>query len=199
MAPRTAAGIGLALLGIAAAQFGCGGSGGSHGYVLRVYKVANQYKIDVDGVLKTPANDRFELDFGGTITWEIDNQTGGPLALRIDGFGLSSQNECPVKFTFGGADDCAGERLNIANGANPRPFIQAVAEDMAEEDYFPSRDHYTFQFRVGPNNTPNTPVDPELEIERDFGFIEDLLAALAALVGSGFLTWWWLRRKGAAQ
>lgn len=194
------AALGIASFILAAQQ--CGSSSGTaHTYVMRVYKVNGAYKIDVNGSLKTPANDRFELDFGRNITWEIDNQTGSALAFRIGDFELSSDGKCPVRFTFGGGGgggSCSGEKLNIPHNQSPLPYIIATAEDMKEDDYYPNKDYYTFRFWVGPSATPNVPVDPELEIDREYGIKPG--AIIAAVIGTGFLAWWWLlgRRRPSA-
>lgn len=133
----------------------------------------------------------FQVDYGYTTTFEITSSVGHDVNLQID---ASIDGQCRIRFDDPGDLLCQSKVVTVQPNAPPIKLTATGASMFPWEYYmedlgFPT---YPSAVKVGDPGSILVPVDPELEIERDYSFAS-LIAWLMALLSFG-LAWRWRRR-----
>jgi len=141
---------------------------------------------------KEPGVLYFEIDYGFGTDWTFVNNTG--IAIDVQFQESSARAMCHLRFIPTGSVFCESSVIQLAPGASDT--LHADALDLNAWDYCWSYDPCPGELRVAPHGQVLTPVDPDLEIERDY-----LFAAVAAVAASllSFLAAYALHRRRVKQ
>jgi hypothetical protein len=135
---------------------------------------------DASGVIhaeKEPGVFFFEIDYGYGTDWTFVNNTGA--ALKVQFVEGPSRSMCHLRFSPAGSIFCESTEITIA--ASQSADLHADALDLSPEDYCWAWDLCPGELRAAPVGLVLQPIDPDLQIERDY-----LLAKIIAL-GLGIL------------
>ena len=132
---------------------------------------------------------RFEIDYDYQTTFEITNNANQPVLFQIDG--SPNGEPCRIRFDDPGTRICQSKVITIPNDGSVTKLF-ASAESMWPQDYywdFMGGPLYPSDVKIGAVGGILVPVDPDLEVERDYSSFS-LAAALIAFLSLG-AAWRW--------
>ncbi len=185
-------------LALLIAQSSCPSNNPIEPYELRVVKTqGGQY--DVEG--KSPGTP-FEVKFAGHISWNIKNETGAGIRIRLAlasyrclSSGGSETGVCPLRITTGGTGERCEAAVTIAD--NAPGLIEGIAEEQAcayADD--PGRDLIDFAMLLTPEGQVERPVDPQLQIDRGGrGLTRRTMTIIIAAGAIGLVVYWLFFRR----
>jgi hypothetical protein len=135
---------------------------------------------------------RFEVDYGYQTTFEITSTANQPVSFQIDG--SPSGEPCRIRFTDPGTKVCQSKVVTIPNDGSPTKLF-ASGESMWPQEYYWDMfgaPLYSSAVMVGTVGGVLVPIDPDLEVERDYTLVS-LIAALVAVLSLG-LAWRWRKQ-----
>jgi hypothetical protein len=171
----------LAKAAFAAAALMLAVAGAGFSRSLEYHRYTVTFTKDASGVIhaeKDPGVFYFEIDYGFGSDWTFVNKTGGSLDVQfVEG---PNRDMCHLEFSPRGSIFCESQVMTI--GANGSAELHANALDLSPEDYCWAWDLCPGEMRAATTGQVLRPIDPDLQIERDY-----LLAKIVAL-GLGLLT-----------
>ena len=136
---------------------------------------------------------RFEVDYNSLTTFEITNNANQPVKFQIDG--SPNGEPCRIRFDNPGAKVCQSQVITVPNNGTPSKLF-ARGENMWPHEYYWDMfgaPLYPSAVMIGTVSGVLVPVDPDLEVEREYTLVS-LIAALFAFL-SLVAAWRWRRRR----
>jgi len=161
----------------------------NHAYTIVLTGSSGNYSAAKDDVM--------EIDYGFTTTFTIQNNADVDLDLVFDAG--PNGRKCRVDFTPNEPGKCETPRITVPRQQS-RPFT-ATAKDMQEFEYSyfkvkplnAAMPRFSSDIRVGPAGGELKKVDPDLELERDYGLFTEIGVLVVGLVLAFFA--WYTRRR----
>jgi hypothetical protein len=177
-----------AAVAAAALLFGIAGAGFSRSLEYHRYTVTFTSSNGVIHAEKDPGVFYFEIDYGFGTDWTFVNATGASLDVQF--VEPPSRSMCHLKFSPAGGVFCESRVMTIPAGQSVE--LHAEALDLRMDDYCWEWDRCPGDVRAAPTGQVLVPIDPDLQIERDYLLAQAIAVVLGLLL---FGLAWRLRRR----
>ena len=149
------------------------------------------FTLSKDGVISADKDPLFEIDYGYGTDWTFVNNTGVPIDVQFQE--PLSRPLCHLQFSPAGSVSCESQVMPIEPGS--RATLSAQALDLQPNEYCWSFRTCPGEVRAARRGQVLAPIDPDLQIERDYLLAQIVFGALSlAMFAVAFAK----RRRGKA-